>query len=83
VRFAADFFGSGFALGFFKSWGSVVFCWGFCEKGCFERGFLMVRTWWLVVSLWLAGGVFYGGENSDRVLRFIFVSRSGGGGFLH
>jgi hypothetical protein len=24
-----------------------VFCRGFCEKWCAERGFLMVRLWWM------------------------------------
>jgi hypothetical protein len=23
------------------------FCGGFCEKWCEERGFLMVRLWWI------------------------------------
>ncbi|MBB5339307.1 hypothetical protein [Tunturiibacter gelidoferens] len=50
------------------------FCWGFCEKGVFERGFLMVGLWWIVVSWWLVDGVVSGGEKSDTVLRFIFVS---------
>jgi hypothetical protein len=25
---------------------------GFCENRCAERGFLMVRTWWIVVLTW-------------------------------
>jgi len=29
-----------------------VFCWGFCEKWCAERGFLMVKTWWIAGETW-------------------------------
>jgi hypothetical protein len=40
--FSSIFFGAGFPR----------FCWGFWQKWCVERGFLMVNLWWIAGESW-------------------------------
>ena len=52
--------------------GFVVFCKGFCEKGVFDRGFLVVWTWWLGGETWCFSSQFFGFERYAKVFEFIF-----------
>jgi len=52
--------------------GFVVFCKGFCEKGVFDRGFLVVWTWWLGGETWCFSSQFFGFERCAKVSEFIF-----------
>jgi hypothetical protein len=39
------------------------FCWGFWQKRCAERGFLMVNLWWIAGETWCVDGHFSGSKN--------------------
>jgi hypothetical protein len=57
---------------YFFAGGFVVFCRGFCEKWVFDRGFLVVWTWWLGGETWCFSSQFFGFERCAKVSEFIF-----------
>ncbi len=60
------------AVEYFFLVGFVVFCRGFCEKGVFDRGFLVVWTWWLGGETWCFSSQFFGFENAPWFLSLFF-----------
>jgi hypothetical protein len=52
------------------------FCWGFWEKLRAERGFLMVKLWWLRGELWCVDGRILGGRNFP-LFRDLFLGGCG------
>jgi hypothetical protein len=51
-----------------KYWrGGGCFCRGFCEKWGAERGFLMVKTWWMCGETWWENALRLGAKNMPRL----------------
>jgi hypothetical protein len=48
---------------FFSALVNPGFCWGFWQKRCAERGFLMMKLWWIAGETWCVDGHFSGSEN--------------------
>jgi hypothetical protein len=57
---------------FFSGWGLWCFAGVFCEKWVFDRGFLVVSTWWLGGETWCFSSQFFGFERCAMVSEFIF-----------
>jgi hypothetical protein len=52
------------------------FCWGFSRKRRVQRGFLMVRLWWMRGELWCIGGRILGVKNFP-LFRDLFLGGCG------